>query len=155
MDTAELRQAYDTLLDEIEAGGFGPPPDGEWSAAQVVAHVVANDELLIVATRAVLAGAARPYYNHDAIDAARLDELGTDLPTLAGRLRESSATLCGLVEEMDEVAAATPVHMEIRDGDRTALDAPVPWGRAVGIQARAHLPNHTAQLRALRPAPTT
>ena len=152
MDTATLRKAYDELLAEIELGGFGPPPNGEWSAAQVVAHVVTNDDLLAETTRAVLAGDPRPYYNHDAVDTARLSALGDDLGALADRLRASSASLCDLLDGMDETAAGTPVHMEIRDGDRTALDAPIPWGKAAEIQARAHLPNHTEQLRALRTA---
>lgn len=150
MDTAALRKAYDELLAEIELGGFGPPQDGEWSAPQVVAHVVTNDDLLADTTRAVLAGEPRPYYNHDAVDTARLSALGDDLGALAERLRLSSATLCDLLEQLDEAGAQTPVHMEIRDGDRTALDAPLPWGRAADIQARVHLPNHTEQLRGLR-----
>jgi hypothetical protein len=114
----------------------------------VVAHVVTNDDLLAETTRAVLAGDPRPYYNHDAVDTTRLSGLGDDLGALADRLRASSATLCDLLDGMDETAAGTPVHMEIRDGDRTALDAPIPWGRAAEIQARAHLPNHTEQARA-------
>jgi hypothetical protein len=52
MDTAALRKAYEELLAEIALGGFGPPQDGEWSAAQVVAHVVTNDDLLVDTTRA-------------------------------------------------------------------------------------------------------
>lgn len=55
MDAAQLRQAYEVLLAEAETGGFGPPPPGEWTAEQVVAHVAANDELLIEATEAVIA----------------------------------------------------------------------------------------------------
>jgi hypothetical protein len=90
MDTATLRKAYDELLAEIGRGGFGPPPDGEWSVAQVVAHVVTNDELLAETTRAALAGDPRPYYNHDAVDTARLSGLGDDLGALADRLRASA-----------------------------------------------------------------
>ena len=38
----------------------------------------AYDDLLADTTRAVLAGEPRPYYNHDAVDTARLSALGDD-----------------------------------------------------------------------------
>lgn len=71
MDTTELRKAYDELLTEVAAGGFGDPRPGQWRAEQVVAHVAANDEVLASTTEAVLAGTAGRHYNHDAIDPAR------------------------------------------------------------------------------------
>ncbi|MBO4144007.1 hypothetical protein J5U46_28100, partial [Micromonospora tulbaghiae] len=67
MDVAELRQAYDELLAEIDAGGFGPPPEGQLSAEQIVAHLAANDELMSEATEAVLAGSPFAYYDLDTI----------------------------------------------------------------------------------------
>ena len=63
METAELRRAYDVLLAEADAGGFGPPPSGELTAEQVVAHLAANDELLTEATEAVIAGSPWAYYD--------------------------------------------------------------------------------------------
>ncbi len=47
----------------------------------------AYDDLLADTTRAVLAGEPRPYYNHDAVDTARLSALGDDLGVLAEQLR--------------------------------------------------------------------
>jgi hypothetical protein len=154
MDTTALRAAYEELAAEVEAGGFAPPPAGGWTAAQVVAHVVTNDALLAAATRAVLAGEPHTYHNHDVVDSAQLDAFLAgapgDFPALAERVRESGAALCALADALDAEQERTLVPMLIRDGDEVRLDRPVPWGAALGVQAGAHLPNHLAQLRALR-----
>ena len=57
MDTTTLRSAYASLIGEARQGGFGEPPEGEWNADQIIAHVAANDELLATTTRQVLDGA--------------------------------------------------------------------------------------------------
>ncbi|MFC7550277.1 hypothetical protein [Plantactinospora sp. GCM10030261] len=155
MDTAVLRAAYDVLLAEVAAGGFGPPPPGDWTAEQVVAHLTLNDDLLATATEAVLAGAPWAYYNHNAVHTPELNELISGCGGLAGvadRLRASSQRLCNLVDRLDVLAADTPVETHIRDGDRIVVDEPLPWGRTLDIHERVHLPAHTDQLRALRPA---
>ncbi|WP_327036493.1 hypothetical protein [Micromonospora ureilytica] len=51
-----LRRAYGALFAGVDAGGFGPAPEGQFSAEQIVAHLVANDELMIQATEALLHG---------------------------------------------------------------------------------------------------
>lgn len=153
MDTAVLRAAYDVLLAEIAAGGFGPPPPGKWTAEQVVGHVALNDELLAEATEAVLAGAPWAYYNHNAVHTPEVDDFVADCGDLAGlttRLRGTSHRLCALVDRLDVLAADTPVETHIRDGDRIVVDEPLPWGRVLDIHQRVHLPAHTDQLRALR-----
>jgi hypothetical protein len=155
MDTGELRRAYNVLLAEVAAGGFGAPPAGQWSAERIVAHVAANDDLLSEVTNAVLAGDPRAYYNHDAVDDAQLDALIAhhgDLAGLATRLRATSERLCQLAERLHE-EAATPVHTHIRDGAEVRVDQPVPWGRILELQARVHLAAHAEQLRALRRPP--
>jgi hypothetical protein len=154
MDAAELRRAYEVLLAEAEAGGFEPPPPGEWTAEQVVAHVAANDELLIAATEAVIAGSPYVCYNHDSIHRPQLDALVAECGGVAGlvaRVRRSSGRLCGLVERLG-VGSETSVDTNIRDGDEIVINEPLPWGRTLDIHGRLHLPWHTEQLRALRPA---
>jgi hypothetical protein len=152
MDTADLRQAYEVLCAEAAAGGFGPPPTGEWTAEQVVAHVATNDRLLAETTEAVLAGDPKAYYNHDAIDAARLDTVVAergDLGGLVELVRATSAALVALAERLDE-QNDLPVHTQIRDGDHMMVDQPLPWGQVLAMHASAHLPIHTRQLRSLR-----
>jgi hypothetical protein len=153
MDAAELRQAYEVLLAEAETGGFGPPAPGEWSAEQVVAHVAANDELLVEATEAVIAGSPYVCYDHNSIHRPQLDALVAECGGMAGlvaRVRGSSHRLCDLVGRLGP-HSATSVDTNIRDGDEIVVNEPLPWGRTLDIHGRVHLPRHTNQLRALRP----
>jgi len=150
MDTTTLRSAYAALIDEARQGGFGEPPDGEWTADQIVAHVAANDELLTTATRQVLDGAKQPYYNHDAIDTARLDELIKVKADVVQWLEQTSAALCDLADQLYE-GDMTLVHTQIVDGAITRVDRPLPWPAVLRTQAELHLPRHLDQLRALRP----
>jgi hypothetical protein len=157
MDAAELRGAYDTLLAEATAGGFGPPAEGELTAERVFAHVAANDELLIQTTAAVIAGSPWAYYNHEAIHRPQLDALIAECGGTVGlieRVRGSSHRLCDLVDRLG-AQSATPVETNIRDGDEIVVNEPLPWGRVIDIHGRVHLPRHTNQLRALRVTPRT
>jgi hypothetical protein len=43
MDVTRLRQRHDEFLAVAEAGGFGPPPAGEWDAGQILAHVALGE----------------------------------------------------------------------------------------------------------------
>ncbi|TDC60395.1 hypothetical protein E1258_14830, partial [Micromonospora sp. KC207] len=84
MDSAGLRRAYEEVLAEVTAGGFEPPGDGELSAEQIVAHLVANDELMSEATEAVLAGSPFAYYDLDAVHRPQLDALIAECAGSAG-----------------------------------------------------------------------
>ncbi|WP_117214580.1 DinB family protein [Allorhizocola rhizosphaerae] len=149
MDTTVLRAAYSELIAEARLGGFGDPPPGQWSAQQVIAHVAANDELLAEATRQVLDGSGRAYYNHDAIDTARLDELIAEKGDVLAWLEETSARLCDLADRLPE-EDQTMVHTQIIDGTHTRVDQPWPWPKALVVQAKVHLPAHLTQLIELR-----
>lgn len=154
METAELRRAYDVLLEEVEAGGFGPPAGDALSAEQVLAHLVANDELLTAATEAVLAGSPYVYYEIDTIHRPQLDELVTrygGLDGLTARLRATGDQVCGLTERVTD-GVDTLVQTRIREGARLDIDEALPWGRTLDIHRRVHLPAHTDDLRALRGA---
>lgn len=156
MDTAQLRRAYDVLLAEADAGGFGPAPGGEWGAEQIVAHVAANDLLLIEATEAVIAGSPWVCYSHDDVaHRPQLDELVADcggLPGLTRLLRTTSRQLCDLTERLGDKSSGV-VDTHLHDGFALRIDEQLPWGRTLDIHGRLHLPTHTAQLRALRAVP--
>ena len=152
MEGAELRRVYSVLLAEVDAGGFGAPPAGELSAEQVLAHLVANDELLIEATEAVLAGSPWADYDLESIHRPQLDALIAeygDLAGLAARLRTTGERLCALTERV-VTRADTPVDTHLREGLDLDVDESLPWGRTIDIHGRVHLPMHTEQLRALR-----
>ena len=82
MESAALRQTYDLLLAEIDAGGFAATPqgDGHLSAEEIVAHLVINDELMIEASQALLAGSNWADYDLDAVHRPQLDEVVTAVP---------------------------------------------------------------------------
>ncbi len=149
MDTTVLRAAYTELIAEARLGGFGDPPPGQWSAQQIIAHVAANDELLATATAHVLNGDGQPYYNHDAINTERLDELIALKPDLVAWLEETSARLCDLADRLPD-DDQTMVHTQIIDGTHTRVDEPWPWPKALVVQAKVHVPAHLAQLIELR-----
>jgi hypothetical protein len=147
MDTTGLRTAYESFAVEAEAGGFGPPPAGEWTAGQVVAHVARNDHLLAAATASILDGRPAALDNRPALDLGALDSLADPIAAV----RASGARLCDLLDRLTDEQAATVIPVFIQDGDRIAVDRPMPWGVLMGVQASHHLPAHADQLRALRP----
>lgn len=155
VDAAALRRAYESVLVEVDAGGFGPPPDGELSAEQIVAHLAANDELMSEATEAVLVGSPFAYYDLETIHRPQLDALASEcggLDGLSALLRATSQKLCALAERLGP-AAETPVDTVLREGFDLDVDESLPWGRALDLHLRVHLPMHLAQLRALRRQP--
>lgn len=153
MDGVGLREAYRGVFAEIDGVEFGPPPDGQLSAEQIVAHLVANDELMIQATEALLAGSPFAYYDLDDIHRPQLDALAAEqggLRGLTALLHETSERLCALVDRLG-LAADTPVETHLREGFDLIVDEPLPWSRTLDLQARVHLPKHQAQLNLLRP----
>jgi DinB superfamily len=146
MNTTELREAYEAFAVEASAGGFGPPPPGEWDAAQVVAHVTRNDELLAAATESIMDGRPAPFDNRAALEGLATGEVRVD------DVRASGERLCALLDRLTEEQAATVVPVFIQDGTEIAVDQPMPWGVLLGFQSSYHLPEHGEQLKALRPA---
>ncbi|MGC4805093.1 hypothetical protein [Micromonospora sp. DT233] len=154
MESAGLRRAYDEVLAEVEAGGFAPPDDGGLSAEQIVAHLAVNDELMSEATEAVLNGSPFAYYDLETVHRPQLDALAAEhggLTGLATLLRATSEGLCALVDRLGP-AAQTPVRTRLHEDVDLRVDEALPWGRALDLHTRVHLPKHLAQLRALRPA---
>lgn len=152
-DLAALAAAYDAFYDEAAAGGFGDPVPGEWTAAQVVAHVAVNDDGMAAVCRALVHGRAVTFDNAPSNDPAVLAAhvAGADLAALVAVGRSRAETLRLLLGRLDEAQLATEVPCHLIDGATVVLDGPVPWGRlAVDTQASFHLPLHTAQLRSLR-----
>ncbi|WP_229399596.1 hypothetical protein [Micromonospora okii] len=154
MESAGLRRAYDEVLAEVDAGRFESPGGGGLSAAQIVAHLAVNDELMSEATEAVLAGSPFAYYDLETVHRPQLDALVVErggLYGLATLLRATSLRLCALVDRLDPVAAQTPVDTRLHEDVDLRVDEALPWARVLDLHARVHLPKHLAQLRALRP----
>jgi hypothetical protein len=80
MDIANLRKAYHDLLAVVEAGGFGPPPSGEWDAEQILAHILSVDTSIASAALAVVSGQRPAYDNRAGLDPWNLRRIR--IPTL-------------------------------------------------------------------------
>jgi Activator of Hsp90 ATPase homolog 1-like protein/DinB superfamily len=152
--TEDLATGYAAFLAEAEAGGFGPPPPGEWDARQLTAHLAVNDDLLTAAVEQVLTGTPARFDNSPAADwptvTAYADRAG-DLAAVLAALRASSARLRAAAARLADHQDGTEVDVFIRDGADIAVDQPMPVGRLLAVQAAFHLPAHTDQLAALRP----
>ena len=63
IDIHALRQAHEEFLDVAKAGGFGPPPPGEWDAGRLLAHAAAADAAIASIALAVTGGQRAAYDN--------------------------------------------------------------------------------------------
>src|ERR671913_244203 len=150
-----LDAAYAAFFAEAERGGFGPPPDGEWDAAQVLAHVALNDLAMSAVAHAFVQGRRElSFANEVCQDREVLDAFvrdAGDLSELVARGRSISEVARAATARLDRSRLATPVHCRMLHDGTVVLEEPVHWGRiAVHTQATRHLPAHTGQLRDLR-----
>jgi hypothetical protein len=164
VDASELRGAYDELLAVAVKGRFRSPSTSGWDASTVLAHVVLTDRLLREVTEAVLSrstltrmfGRGRPTYDDSsASDDRRLRRLvrsSGGYPELVRLVSYSADASVSLVEQLSDNQSATPVHVRITDGYAVIVDEVRPWSEQLSAYARRRLPQHTAELRALRPA---
>ncbi|MGR6913133.1 hypothetical protein ACU635_02630 [[Actinomadura] parvosata] len=155
MDATGLRDAHDHLLKV--AGRCTDwqrlaPPQGEWPAEFVLAHVAHNDALLADATELVIAGSSLTFDNAEAIDGDVLLDIvaktgGWD--GLCRLVRLNGERLARLTEELTPAQAMTPVPSKIVDNGEVRMDGPVPWAQVLEINASFHVPAHTRQLEEL------
>jgi uncharacterized protein YndB with AHSA1/START domain len=150
----DLTEAYTAFLAEATAGGFGPPPAGEWTAEQTVAHVALNDSAMAAVARAIIHGRDVRFDNRACQDRSVLDALIARCGSMealvaeAGRRAEDAVLTLG---RLDEDQLATPIPCELLHDGEIVLDQPMPWGELAGhLQTVRHLPAHTGQLRDLR-----
>ena len=153
-DLGSLRAAYDAFFAEAERGGFGPPPPGEWDAAQVVAHVALNDVAMAGVGRDLVSGRVPTFDNvlcQDRDVLAALVERCGDEAGLVSFARDQARTAVRVVSRLDDVQRETRVPCRLlHDGD-VVVDQPLPWWEvAVVMQAGRHLVAHTGQLDELR-----
>lgn len=151
MDTTALRAAYREFLAIADRGGFDRPPPGEWSAEELLAHIVATDTGITAIALSVAAGQRPTYDNRYALDGWNLARIAAarSLPDLADRVRRRAALLCQVAEDLDDAELAVPVHCLILSGCTVMADAAMPLGDLVNGIGAVHLPGHAAQLAAL------
>jgi uncharacterized protein YciI len=154
MSAGSLEAAYAPFVASLLAGGFGPPPAGEWPAEMVAAHVVRNNDLIAETAEKVAAGQSVSYDNACTVDEDELTRYAAAAGGTAGLAREverSAARLGRALAALGE-RADTVVHAVIRDHGEIVRDGPVPIGAFIEGNASFHLDLHHEQLRALEPA---
>ena len=159
LDTAPLQDAYRALLDAAAtvANADGPspaPPDGEWNADQILAHVSLVSAATIAAVAGITAGANTTYDNRIALDAWTIEQTIAHAGGNAGlrdRIRSQAAALCALARgaALSDPELGTLVPARLLSNDTLLVDQPMPLRDIVTGLAEAELPGHTKQLLAL------
>jgi hypothetical protein len=152
MNADALRVAYEQFVAEARAG-FPLPPEGQWGADQVLAHVVVGDRLVAQAAADVLAGRPVRYDNRASQSEpylrAVIDAAG-DWDGLVDAVRWAGRELVSMAEQTSDEQAATEVHIFIVSGGEVVVDEDRPLSFLLQGTATVHLPIHAAQLAALR-----
>jgi hypothetical protein len=152
MDTTGLRAAYESFLAVARIGRFGPPPPPEWTAAQLLAHIVAGDTAIAAAALAVAAGQRPSYDNRPSLDRwnlARICASAGDLPALIGLVEQRGQLLCRVAEQLTDAEADVAVPTLIISNDDVMLDSPLALRDLIDGLGHVHLPRHAEQLAAL------
>ncbi|HXW47622.1 MAG TPA: YciI family protein [Streptosporangiaceae bacterium] len=151
MSSASLEAAYAPFIASLLAGGFGPPPDGEWPAELVAAHVARNNDLIAKVVEQVAAGEQVGYDNADEVDEVKLASYAAEAGGAAGLAGEVERSAARLERARDALGnrAGTLVHVVIRDHDQVVQDGPIPIGQFIEGNATFHLDLHLEQLKSL------
>jgi uncharacterized protein YciI len=153
MPAESLDTAYAPFVASLLAGGFRSPPDGEWTAEQIAAHITRNNDLIAEAAEKVAAGQEVSYDNAPGVDGAELAGLAAGIGGLAGLARDIERSAARLAKARDSLGdrADTLIPVVIRDGGQIAVDRQMPIGGLCEGNATFHLDLHLRQLKALEP----
>src|SRR5215472_6444519 len=153
MDVRALRQAHEDFLEVAKAGGFGPPPPGEWDAERLLAHVAAADTAIASAALAVAAGQRPAYDNRPSLDEWNLRRIVAEAGGLDGLVelvRERGRLLCEVAAALSESAGTVRINVLIISNDELIVDEPWPLADLIAGVGTIHLPRHARQLAGLR-----
>jgi hypothetical protein len=153
MSDVDIVRGFATFVGALRAGGFGSPPEGSWSAEQVAAHVLRNNEHWARTADEVAAGSDAMYDNEVAVDPAELAAFAAsvgDLPALADEVERSAAELQAAYDRLSPDQRDVLVHTRIHHEGVTIVDEPRPLGRMLVGNSTFHQQMHDEQLLALR-----
>jgi uncharacterized protein len=142
---------YAPFVASLLAGGFGPPPEGEWPAELVAAHIARNNDMIAEVAEQVAARQEVRYDNAAGVDEAELAGYAASVGGLPGLAREVERSAIRLEKARDALGdlAATPVHVIIRDHSEIVRDGPLTIGAFIEGNASFHLDLHHDQLKSL------
>jgi hypothetical protein len=160
MDITSLQDAYRVLLVAAAAvAGSGDaiptPPDGEWNADQILAHVSLVSAATIATASAIASGANTTYDNRTALDPwtiQRVIALAGGNAGLQDRIARQGDALCALGGSvLSEAELNTLVPTLLLSNDALLVNQPMPLSDLLTGLAGTELPGHTRQLLALLP----
>ncbi len=146
---AELEQALAGLLEAAAPGSFTSPDPGEWSADQVLAHVVASDRMVAAAAAELLAGRVPVIDNRPTQSLAYLEAIAGSaggFDELVRLVERSGHEVLTLARQLDESRLDVNVPAILMDGGRIRVERPIPFAT---LLKPFHVEGHTAQLTAL------
>ena len=153
MDVTRLRQRHDEFLAVAEAGGFGPPPAGEWDAGQILAHVALGEASGAAASLAIAAGQRAVYDNRPSLDEWNLQRVmgeARGAGDMTSLVRRSGELLCDITAGLTERELEVSLPVLIISKDQILVDEPRPLRALLAGLGEVHLPAHAEQLRGLR-----
>jgi uncharacterized protein YciI len=154
MATLNIEAAYAPFVAALLAGGFQAPPEGEWSAEMVAAHLVRNNDLIADAAEKMAAGTVIAYDNAGSIDdesLTRLVEIAGGVVGLAREVERSAVRLNRSYLALGDAKIGAELHVVIADHGATVRNGPMSIGSLIEGNAGFHLDMHHEQLRALQP----
>lgn len=152
MDPASLQLSHRDLLGLVRTARFGPPPDGEWTAEQILAHVACADTAISSVALQVAAGERPGYDNRRSLDPMNLGRLiagAGGLAGLADLVEASGEMLAAAARALAPADCAVRVPVLIVSGDQVLVDEPWALGDLVQGAGTVHVPRHADQLRSL------
>jgi hypothetical protein len=156
MDTAVLREAVGTLLEAATtvagSGEAATPPEGEWDADQILAHVAIVIAGTVTVVSRVAAAENATYDNRTAQDAwtiGRVISRAGGRDGLRERIRVQGDALCTLAGALGTAELDTLVPTLLLSDGKVLVDQPLPLRDLVTGLADAELPGHARQLMAL------
>ncbi|MEE8602990.1 SRPBCC domain-containing protein [Euzebya tangerina] len=148
-----LMSAQAAFFELAERGTFVAPPQGEFTADEVIAHVALNDAAMTAVCNAILHDREARFENGTSQDRealARWISHSDDRDGLVARGRMHARALAGALSHMTDAQRQTLVHCRLSSNEEVALDEPRPWEAvAIEIQSAHHLPAHISQLESL------
>ena len=153
-DLSALRAAYDAFFTTADRGGFGPPPDAEWDADQVIAHVALNDLAMTAVAHALVHACTPSFENRTCQDRGNLDALIARCGSRAELIsfaRECTRGAIAAVGRLGEEQLGEEVACRMEHDGEVVMEGARPWRQvAVDLQSAMHLPAHLEQLQDLR-----
>jgi hypothetical protein len=153
MDVTRLRKAHDDFLAVAAAGGFGPPPAGEWDADRILAHVALGEMSGAAAALAIAAGQRAVYDNRPSLDEWNLQRVVREACAagdMASLVRRYGDLLCDIAAGLTERELEVSLPVLILSKDQVLVDEPRPLRSLLTGLGEVHLPAHAEQLRGLR-----